>query len=31
LILDGTQLNAGKYLLNVQTPFGTAQKSFVIE
>lgn len=31
LILDGAQLNAGKYLLSVQTPFGIAQKSFVIE
>lgn len=31
LILDGAQLNIGKYLLTVQTPFGTAQKSFLIE
>jgi hypothetical protein len=31
LILNGAQLNAGKYLLSVQTPFGVAKKSFVIE
>ena len=31
LILDASSLNTGQYILAVETPFGTTQRSFVIE